>query len=103
MPPGEGFGKEDEELKVALKTHKPQFHANLAVVRTFEEILAHKSANIGTQARGIEAKVKGVFASAFMKVVGDFPGMTPSTNAMVELIRSSTMRNDFFYDDDLIT
>merc|ERR1711920_618730 len=41
-PPKKEFNHEDEELKAALKTHKPEFTADFAVARTIEDILKHK-------------------------------------------------------------
>merc|ERR1711920_163867 len=99
-PPKKEFNHEDEELKAALKTHKPEFTADFAVARTIEDILKHKSDNVGMAVRGIEAKLGAVFADSIIDALSHMPGLPPPAQATLGLVRSSKLRNEIYYDDD---
>merc|ERR1712217_93486 len=84
-PPKNEFNHEDEELKAALKTHKPEFTADFAVARTIEDILKHKSDNVGMAVRGIEAKLGAVFADAIIDALSHMPGLPPPAQATLTI------------------
>jgi len=98
-PPKGEFTHEDEELKAALKTHKPVFSADFAVAQKMEYILDHKSMSIGAALGGIEAKVGAMFAESIIKALSDMPGLPPPAQAALGLWRSSKLRNEMYYDD----
>lgn len=99
-PPKKEFKNEDEELKAALKEHKPEFSADLAVARNFEDMVSHKSQKLGLAVRGLEAKIGAVFAESLIDALNHMPDTPPSVKAMIGLVRSSTLRNEIYYDDD---
>lgn len=101
-PPKKEFDHEDEELKAALKAHKPEFSADFAVARTIEDIMEHDSDNVGVAVRGIEAKVGAVFAESIIEALSHMPGLPPPAKAMLGLVRSSKLRNEIYYDDDTL-
>lgn len=108
VPPKNGGSKrEDQELKAALKKHKPEFSANLTVARTFEELAnrlqtCEKFEKIVLAVRGLEAKLGSLFSESIIKAMEDLPRIPPQVKTMFGLIRSSKMRNDIYYDDDEI-
>jgi len=99
VPPKKEFKGENEKLKAALKTHKPEFSADFAVARTIEDILEHKSDNVGVAVHGIEAKVGAVFMESIIDVLSQMP-LPPPAKATLGLVRSSKLRNEIYYDDD---
>jgi len=101
-PPKQEFNNEDEKLKAALKAHKPEFSADFAVARTIEDILEHDSDNVGVAVHGIEAKVGAVFAESMIEALSNMPGLSPPAKAMLGLVRSSKLRNEIYYDDDIL-
>lgn len=101
-PPKKAFTSEDEELKAALKAHKPEFSADFAVARTIEDILEHDSDNMGVAVHGIQAKVGAVFAESMIEALSHMPGLAPAEQAMLGLVRSSKLRNEIYYDDDTL-
>jgi len=101
-PPKAEFNHEEEKLKAALKEHKPEFSADFAVARTIDDILEHKSDNVGVAVHGIEAKVGAVFAESMIDALSRMPGLPPPAKAMLGLVRSSKLRNEIYYDADTL-
>merc|ERR1711972_872996 len=99
-PPKKAFKREDKELKAALQKHQPQSHASVTVARNFEDMVSHKADKIGSAVRGIEATIGAVFADSLIEAVTDCPGAPPAAKGMLELIRSSKLRNELYYDDE---
>lgn len=99
-PPKKEFNHEDQELKAALKEHKPEFSADFALARTIEDIMDHKEDNVGVAVRGIEAKIGAVFAESIIDALSHMPGLPPPAKATLGLVRSSKLRNEIYYDDD---
>lgn len=101
--PEKDLQKEDDELKAALhKEPKPQFNGSLIFARDLGDMMELKAENVVTAIRGFKMKMDSVLAGSLVVAASDMPGLSRQQKVMVELVRSSKVHNEIYYDDGVI-
>jgi len=101
-PKGHEQEEENADMKAAFKQHKPEFHGDIRIGRTFKEMMGREgTGNFFLVApRGIQVSLDAVFANTIFDAIAEMKGLGEQVGTMLKVLRMAKARDELYYSSD---